>query len=76
MRKRLLSLAMALCMVLSLQPAAAFADENAEAPVCTCEEACTSETMNTECAVCGAGGGQKWKAAASIQCLQRKHRQR
>lgn len=56
MKKRLLSLAMALCMVLSLLPATAFADENEETPVCTCEEACTAETINAECAVCGAEG--------------------
>ena len=56
MKKRLLSFAMALCMVLSLLPAAAFADENAETPVCTCEEACTAENMNAECAVCGTEG--------------------
>lgn len=54
MKKRLLSLAMALCMVLSLLPATAFADENAETPVCTCEEACTAEDMDAECPVCGA----------------------
>ena len=54
MKKRLLSLAMALCMVLSLLPATAFADENAETPVCTCKEACTSEDMDAECPVCGA----------------------
>nr|WP_177296266.1 leucine-rich repeat protein [uncultured Blautia sp.] len=56
MKKRLLSLAMTLCMVLSLLPTAAFADENAETPVCTCEEACTAEDMDAECAVCGAEG--------------------
>ncbi|MDY3250057.1 MAG: leucine-rich repeat domain-containing protein [Candidatus Choladocola sp.] len=54
--KRFLSLAMALCMVLSLLPAAAFADENAETPVCTCEEACTAEEMDAEYPVCGAEG--------------------
>ena len=54
MKKRLLSLAMALCMVLSLLPASVFAEENAETPVCTCEEACTAETRNEECPVCGA----------------------
>ena len=56
MKKRLLSLAMVLCMVLTLLPTTAFADENAETPVCTCEEACTAEKMNAECAVCGAEG--------------------
>ena len=56
MKNRLLSLAMALCMVLSLLPATAFADENAETPVCICEEACTAEDMDAECPVCGAEG--------------------
>ena len=56
MKNRLLSLAMALCMVLSLLPATAFADENAETPVCTCEEACTADAMDAECPVCGAEG--------------------
>ena len=27
-----------------------------EAPACACEEACTAEAMNAECAVCGAEG--------------------
>ena len=58
MRKRLLSLAMTLCMVLSLLPAAAFADEKAEAPACVCEEVCTAEDMNAECPVCGAEGAE------------------
>ena len=56
MKKRLLSFAMALCMALSLLPAPVFAEENAETPVCTCEEACTAEDMDAGCAVCGAEG--------------------
>ena len=56
MKKRLLSFAVAFCMVLSLLPAAAFAEENAEALVCICEEACTAEAMNVSCPVCGAEG--------------------
>ena len=57
MRKRLFSILLALCMVLCLVPTTAFAEsETEETPVCTCEIACTEETMNTECPVCGAEG--------------------
>ena len=58
MRKRLFSILLALCMVLCLVPITAFAEDNTEGkpPVCTCETACTEETMNTECPVCGAEG--------------------
>ena len=58
MKKRLFSILLALCMVLCLVPITAFAEDNTEGkpPVCTCETACTEETMNTECPVCGAEG--------------------
>ena len=57
MRKRLFSILLALCMVFCLVPTTAFAeDKTAETPVCTCETACTEETMNAECSVCGAEG--------------------
>ena len=57
MRKRLFSILLAQCMVLSLVPTTAFAEDSTEeTPVCTCEIACTEETMNTECPVCGAEG--------------------
>ena len=57
MRKRLFSILLAQCMVLCLVPTTAFAEDNMEeTPVCTCEIACTEETMNTECPVCGADG--------------------
>ena len=57
MRKRLFSILLAQCMVLSLMPTTAFAEDSMEeTPVCTCETACTEETMNTECPVCGAEG--------------------
>ena len=57
MRKRLFSILLAQCMVLSLVPTTAFAEDSMEeTPVCTCETACTEETMNTECPVCGAEG--------------------
>ena len=57
MKKRLISILLALCMVLCLVPITAFAEDSTEeTPVCTCETACTEETMNAECPVCGAEG--------------------
>ena len=67
MKKRFLSILLTLCMVLSLVPVTAFAEENVEVeviseknagdtPVCICETACTAEGMNADCPVCGAGG--------------------
>ena len=57
MKKRLFSILLALCMVLCLGPITVFAEDSTEeTPVCTCEIACTEETMNTECPVCGVEG--------------------
>ena len=57
MKKKLLSLLLAMCMVLCLVPTTVFAEgETEETPVCICETACTEETMNAECSVCGAEG--------------------
>ena len=57
MKKRIFSTLLALCMLLCLMPTAAFAEESTETPpVCSCETACTAESMNTECPVCGADG--------------------
>ena len=57
MKKRLLSILLMCCMVLTLLPTTAFAEESTETPpVCTCETACAAEAMNTECPVCGAVG--------------------
>ena len=57
MRKRLFSILLAQCMVLCLVPTTAFAEDSMEeTPVCTCEIACTEETMNAECPICGAEG--------------------
>ena len=54
MKKRLISILLTVCMMLFLVPNTAFAEGEAEeSPVCTCETACTEETMNTECPVCG-----------------------
>ena len=55
MRKRILSLLLCCVMLIGLLPTAAFAEESTETPpVCTCETACTTDNMNTECPVCGA----------------------
>ena len=57
MKKRIVSTLLALCMLLCLMPTAAFAEDRAEEPpVCSCETACTTESMNTDCPVCGAEG--------------------
>ena len=57
MKKRIFSTLLALCMLLCLMPTAAFAEESTETPpVCSCETACTTESMNTDCPVCGAEG--------------------
>ena len=55
MKKRILSILLMCCMVLTLLPTAAFAEESTETPpVCSCETACTVDNMNKECPVCGA----------------------
>ena len=57
MRKRLFSILLAQCMVLCLMPTTAFAEDSMEeTAVCTCKMACTEETMNAECPICGAEG--------------------
>ena len=57
MKKRIVSTLLALCMLLCLVPTAAFAEESTETPPeCSCETACTAESMNAECPVCGAEG--------------------
>ena len=55
MKKRILSILLMCCMVLTLLPTAAFAEDSTETPpVCSCETACTVDNMNKECPVCGA----------------------
>lgn len=57
MKKRIVSTLLALCMLLCLMPTAAFAEDGTETPpVCSCETACTAESMNTDCPVCGVEG--------------------
>ena len=68
MKKQLVSILFALCMVLCLVPTAAFAEESTETPPeCSCETACTAESMNTDCPVCGAEGALPENCA---QCAQ------
>ena len=55
MKKRMLSILLMCCMVLTLLPTTAFAEESTETPpVCSCETACTTDNMDKECPVCGA----------------------
>ena len=57
MKKRLLSILLMCCMVLTLLPVTAFAEGSAEeALVCTCETACTAESIDADCSACGAEG--------------------
>ena len=68
MKKQLVSILFALCMVLCLVPLAAFAEESTETPPeCSCETACTAESMNTECPVCGAEGASAENCAKYIK---------
>ena len=68
MKKRIVSTLLALCMLLCLMPTAAFAEESAETPpVCSCETACTAESMNTDCLVCGAEGALPENCAKCAQ---------
>ena len=61
MKRRLLSILLLCSMVLTTLPATAFAEEGQDAsmeetPVCSCETACTEESVNADCPVCGAEG--------------------
>ena len=68
MKKRIFSTLLALCMLLCLMPTAAFAEESTETPaVCSCETACTAESMNTDCPVCGAEGALPESCAKCAQ---------
>ena len=63
MKKRLLSVLLLVCMVLTLLPTAALAEDvqeedHAHVPVCICETACTEGAMNGTCPVCGAEDAQ------------------
>ena len=68
MKKRIFSTLLALCMLLCLMPTAAFAEGSTETPpACSCETACTAESMNTDCPVCGAEGASAENCAKYIK---------
>ena len=68
MKKQIVSILLALCMLLCLMPTAAFAEESTETPpVCSCETACTAESMNADCPVCGAVGALPENCAKCAQ---------
>ena len=70
MKKRLLSILLMCCMVLTLLPTAAFAEgSEEELPVCTCETSCTVESMNDDCPVCGAEGASAENCAKYLLSL-------
>ena len=59
MNKRFFSLLAAFALCLTLIPATAFADDEKrgeDVSQCICEIACTAESMNADCPVCGAEG--------------------
>lgn len=51
MKKRMMSMLLALAMVLSLLPTAVWAEDTdaPEAPQCICTEACTADLWNADC---------------------------
>ena len=67
MKKQIVSTLLALCMLLCLMPTAAFAEDSTETPPCSCETACTAESMNTDCPVCGAEGALPENCAKCAQ---------
>ena len=57
MKKRFFSMLTVLALCLTLLPTAVFAENDAEElHVCTCETACTEESMDLNCPVCGTEG--------------------
>lgn len=56
MKKRMMSMLLALTMVLSLLPTAVWAEDTdaPEAPQCICTEACTADLWNADCPLCSA----------------------
>ena len=68
MKKRLLSILLMCCMVLTMLPTTAFAEESTETPpVCSCETACTAEAMNADCPICGVEGALPENCAKCAQ---------
>ena len=68
MKRKILSILLALCLALTLLPTAAFAEgSEEELPVCTCETACAVESLNADCPVCGAEGASAESCAKYIK---------
>lgn len=67
MKKQIVSTLLALCMLLCLMPTAAFAEDSTETPPCSCETACTAESMNKDCPVCGVEGALPENCAKCAQ---------
>lgn len=68
MKRKILSILLALCLALTLLPTAAFAEgSEEELPVCSCETACTAESMNADCPVCGAEGASAENCAKYVK---------
>ena len=68
MKKRLLSVLLMCCMMLTMLPTAAFAEgSEEEPPVCSCETACTAEAMNADCPICGVEGALPENCAKCAQ---------
>ena len=68
MKKRLLSILLMCCMVLTLLPTTAFAEGSAEEQsACTCETVCAVESMNADCHVCGAEGAAAENCAKYVK---------
>ena len=71
MKKRLLSILLMCCMVLTLLPTTAFAEsETEEPPVCSCETACTAEAMNADCLICGVEGASAENCAKYVKPIE------
>lgn len=68
MKRKILSILLALCLALTLLPVAAFAEgSEEELPVCTCETACAVESLNADCPVCGAEGASAENCAKYVK---------
>ena len=68
MKRKILSILLALCLALTLLPTAAFAEgSEEELPVCTCETACAVESLNADCPVCGAEGASAENCAKYVK---------
>ena len=67
-KRKILSILLALCLALTLLPVAAFAEgSEEELPVCTCETACAVESLNADCPVCGAEGASAENCAKYVK---------